>query len=224
MTQPLTLAEILAVLDDPRSVPDLQRYFLAVGDAAFTGGQFERLGDGGCRPAVANIVTAEDLIAVELLSVQVGPRRALDLLQGQLGRELAAELAKIPVDVELGAEEALPLIMEGGHADSAWRLLRNANDIGWVIAGKLLARKRPNLVPVYDGVVSCAFGTRTGFWEWLHCKLREERGVLAQRLRALHTEADLPAAVSRLRVLDVVFWMRHRDAHGGDACPGLRLT
>ncbi|MBM0229060.1 MULTISPECIES: DUF6308 family protein [Micromonospora] len=224
MTQPVTLAEILAVLDDPRSVPDLQRYFLAVGDAAFAGGQFERLGGGGDRPEIANTVTAEDLIAVQLLSVQVRPHRALDLLQGQLGRELAAELAQIPVDVELGAHEAFPLIVEGGHADNAWRMLRNADGIGWVIAGKLLARKRPKLVPVYDDVVSCAFGTGTGFWEWLHGKLREEGGVLAQRLRALHAEADLPAVVSRLRVLDVVFWMRHRDAHGGGACPGLRLT
>jgi hypothetical protein len=223
MKQPLTLAEILAVLDDPRSVPDLQRYFLAVGDAAFTGGQFERLGGGGCRPEIANTVTAEDLIAVQLLSVQVRPHRALDLLQGQLGSDFGAALAKIPVDVELGADEALPLIMEGGHADSAWRLLRDEDGIGWVIAGKLLARKRPKLVPVYDEVVSCAFGTGTGFWEWLHGKLCEEGGVLAQSLDACHAEADLPAAISRIRVLDVVFWMRHRDAHRGEACPGTRL-
>jgi hypothetical protein len=223
MKQPLTLAEILAVLDDPRSVPDLQRYFLPVGDGAFAGGQFERLGGGGCRPEPANTVTAEDLIAVQLLSVQVRPRRALDLLQGQLGQELAAELAKIPVDVELGADEAFPLIVKGGHADNAWRMLRDEDGIGWVIAGKLLARKRPKLVPVYDEVVSCAFGTGTGFWEWLHGRLCEEGGVLAQSLDACHAEADLPAAISRIRVLDVVLWMRHRDAHRGEACPGMRL-
>ncbi|SCL50723.1 DUF6308 family protein [Micromonospora chersina] len=223
MTHPLTLAEILAVLDDPRSVPDLQRYFLGIDDAAFTGGYFERLGGGGDRPAVANNILAEDLIAAELLSVQVPPRRALDLLQGQLGKDLGAQLARIPVDVELGADDALSLILEGGHADSAWRLLRNEVGIGWVIAGKLLARKRPKLVPVYDEVVSCAFGTGTGFWKWLHCKLREEGGILTQRLRVVHEEADLPAAVGRLRVLDVVFWMRHRDVHRGSACPGLQL-
>lgn len=223
MKQPLTLAEILAVLDDPRSVPDLQRYFLAVGDEAFTGGQFERLGGGGDRPEIANTVTAEDLIAVQLLSVQVRPRRALDLLQGQLGRDFGAELARIPVDVELGTDDALPLILEGGHADNAWWMLRNEKDIGWVIAGKLLARKRPKLVPVYDEVVSCAFGTGTGFWKWLHGRLREEGGVMAQRLRALHAKADLSAAVSPLRALDVVFWMHHREAHCGNGCPGLRL-
>ncbi|MCP3785327.1 DUF6308 family protein [Micromonospora sp. A3M-1-15] len=223
MREPLTLAEILAVLDDPRSVPDLQRYFLGVGDAAFTGGHFERLGGGGDRPENSDTVTAEDLIAVELLSVQVPPRRALDLLQGQLGREVATELEQIPVDVELGADDALPLIVTGGHADNAWRMLRAADGIGWVTAGKLLARKRPKLVPVYDEVVSCAFGTGTGFWDWLHGKLREEGGVLAQRLDALHAKVNLPAEVTRLRVLDVVFWMRHRDAHSGKGCAGLQL-
>jgi hypothetical protein len=204
-------------------VPDLRRYFLAVGEAAFTGGQFERLGGGGDRPAIANTVTAEDLIAVQLLSVQVRPHRALDLLQGELGRKLAVELAEISVDVELGADEALPLIEEGGRADNAWRMLRDAVGIDWVIAGKLIARKRPKLVPVYDNVVSCAFGTGTGFWEWLHGKLREEGSVLAQRLCDLHAKAHLSAEVSRLRVLDVVFWMRHRDAHSGNGCPGLQL-
>ncbi|MER7418328.1 DUF6308 family protein [Micromonospora peucetia] len=221
--QPLTLAEVLAVLGDSRSVPDLQRYFLGAGGAAFAGGQFERLGGGGDRPEISGTVTAEDLIAVQLLSVQVRPHRALDLLQGQLGRRLAAELAEIPVAIELGTDEALPFIVSGGHADKAWRMLRDADDIGWVIAGKLLARKRPKLVPVYDRVVSCAYGTGTGFWKWLHEMLRAEGGVLAHRLDACHTTAGLPTAVSRLRVLDVVFWMRHRDQHRPGGCPGLRL-
>ncbi|MET7373450.1 DUF6308 family protein [Micromonospora arida] len=170
MTRPLKLAEILAVLDESRSVPDLQRYFLGVGGVSFSGGQFERLGGSGYRPEVANTITADDLIAVQMLSVQVSPRRALDLLQGQLGR------------------------------------------------------KRPKLVPVYDEVVSCAYGTAAGFRKWLHGRLGEDDGVLPQRLRSLHAMADLPAVVSPLRVLDAVFWMRHRDGHGGTGCPGLRLS
>ncbi|MEU1607160.1 DUF6308 family protein [Micromonospora matsumotoense] len=223
MPQPLTLAEMLAVLDDPRSVPDLRRYYLANGGAAFTGGQFEHLGGGGNRPGTAGAITAEDLVAVELLDVRVPPRSALDLLQGQLGERVAAELARIPVDVALGTDEAYLLVVAGGAADTAWRALRDADGIGWVIAGKLLARKRPQLVPVYDAVVSCAYRTGSGFWEWLHGRLREEEGVLVQRLRALHKDACLPEAVSPLRVLDVVFWMRHRPAHSGNHCPGIRL-
>ncbi|WFE35606.1 DUF6308 family protein [Micromonospora sp. WMMD975] len=214
---------MLAVLDGAGSVDDLRRYFHGTGDAAYTGGQFDVLGGGGSRPEVADTVTAEDLIAVELLSVRIPPRQRLELLQGRLGREVSEELAKIPADVKMGDNDALPYIVDGGPADTAWHLLCAATGIDWVIAGKLLARKRPRLVPVYDGVVSCAYGTRGGFWTWLHGKLGEDGGTLAERLDALHREAELPAAVSRLRVLDVVVWMRHRRGHLPSGCPGLRL-
>ncbi len=224
MREPLTLTQILMVLDDLRSIADLRRYFQEAGDEAYAGGQFERLGGGGSRPDIASIVTAEDLIAVELLSVQLPPHRLLDLLQGHLGERLAAELARIPIAVELGDMDAVPLIAAGGPADIAWRMLRDTDGIGWVIAGKLLARKRPKLVPVYDSVVACALRTGTGFWEWLHGRLREDNGALTQCLRVLHRQANLPAEVSLVRVLDVVFWMRHHHEHQGSSCPGLELS
>lgn len=222
MRRGLSLAEILAVLDHPSAVPDLQQYFGAVGTSSLTGGQFECLGGGGDRPGIRDVITEQDLIAVELLSVRVPPRTALDLLQGQLGKDVSAKLSQIPTTVSLSAEEAVPLITRGGHADRAWRLLRKADGIGWVVAGKLLARKRPRLIPVYDEVVSCAFGTRKEFWRWLHDRLQEERGVLTERLTRLGAQAEVPEVVTPLRVLDVVFWMRHRDEHVGYRCRGLR--
>ncbi|MGW5667748.1 DUF6308 family protein [Micromonospora sp. NPDC003776] len=209
----MTLAEILKVLDDPRSVPDLQAYFGVDGGTPRTGSQFERLGGGGGRSETRDVITAEDLIAIELLSVRVPPQTALDLLQGRLGRDVSAQLAGIPVGIGLSAEGALALVTEGSHADRAWRLLRRADGIGWVIAGKLLARKRPMLVPVYDEIVACAFGTRKKFWRWLHDRLRQDDCALVQRLTELRTQAELPEEISDLRVLDLVFWMRHRSQH-----------
>ncbi|WP_433341625.1 DUF6308 family protein [Micromonospora sp. CA-111912] len=222
MGRPLTLAEILAVLDDPRTTRDLQRYFGAAGQPPYTGAYFERLGGGGDRVDLANVITADDLVAIELLSVRIPAQTALDLLQGEHGQQLSAELAAIPCDVDLGDEEALPLIVPGGHADIAWRSLKGLTGIEWVIASKLLARKRPALVPVYDGVVSCAFGTGTKFWQWLHALLGADGGVLRQRLDEYQAKAGLPAQVSRLRILDVVFWMRHEGEHLKNGCPGLR--
>jgi len=32
------------------------------------------------------------------------------------------------------------------------------------MAGKLLARKRPSLIPVYDEIVRCAFGWPENIW------------------------------------------------------------
>ncbi|MEV0881867.1 DUF6308 family protein [Micromonospora echinofusca] len=223
MKQPLTPAEILAILAEPRSVTDLKRYFAVAGESAFTGGQFERLGGGGDRPETCNFVTAEDLIAVELLSVRVPPRTALDLLQGTLGEAVSAELGKIPTTVALGHPDAPDFIEEGRPADQAWQLLRDADGIGWVVAGKLLARKRPHLVPVYDEVVACVFRTSKGFWRWLHGRLGEQDGILAERLADLRRQAELPDTISLLRILDVVMWMRHRDEHTGYRCRGIRL-
>ncbi|MFG2083799.1 DUF6308 family protein [Micromonospora tulbaghiae] len=222
MRRPLSLVEVLAALDSPRSVPELQAYFGLGGATPRTGSQFERLGGGGDRPDSCNVITADDLIAIELLSVRVPPQTALDLLQGRLGRELSAHLAEIPTDVDLSGEGALAFVDDGSHADRAWRLVKKADGIGWVIAGKLLARKRPALVPVYDEIVSCAFGTRRGFWRWLHGRLREDSGMLVGRLAELQAQARLPQEVSRLRTLDVVFWMRHRSEHTAYRCPGLR--
>ncbi|WP_433352554.1 DUF6308 family protein [Micromonospora saelicesensis] len=224
MRQPLTLGQILAVLDEPQSVADLRRYFGVAGQSPFTGGQFERLGSGGDRPETRNVITAEDLVAVELLSVRVPPRTALDLLQGALGKAVAAQLCEIPTDVPLGHPEASPYIERGGRADRAWRLLRDADGIGWVVAGKLLARKRPLLVPVYDEVVACAFRTRRNFWCWLHGRLSEQEAMLDSRLSELREQAGLPKEIiTLLRVLDVAIWMRHRDEHTAYRCRGIRI-
>ncbi|MER7459340.1 DUF6308 family protein [Micromonospora sp. NPDC126480] len=218
----MTGPDIRALLDNPLSVTHLQWYFNAAGPSTFTGGQFERLGGGGDRPEIRDVVTAEDLIAVELLSVRVPPSTALELLQGRLGEDVSAELAQIPMDVHLGSADAVPLMQEGGHADRAWRLLRKADGIGWVVAGKLLARKRPKLVPVYDEVVRCAFRTGKGFWCWLHERMQEDGYALRHRLVDLGARAGVPSDVTPLRILDVVVWMRHRGAHRGYRCPGLR--
>ncbi|MET8087441.1 DUF6308 family protein [Micromonospora sp. NPDC005237] len=224
MRPPLTLAQVLTVLDEPQSVNDLRRYFGVAGHSPFTGGQFERLGGGGDRPETRDVITAEDLVAVELLSVRVPPHTSLDLLQGALGKAVTAELREVHTNVPLGRPEATSYIEKGGRADRAWRLLRNADGIGWVVAGKLLARKRPLLVPVYDEIVACAFRTRGNFWRWLHGRLSEQEATLASRLFDLRRRAGLPEdAITLLRVLDVAIWMRHRDEHTGYRCRGLQL-
>lgn len=109
----------------------------------------------------------DDLYAVEALNVQIPFAVGKELLDGQLGRDISAHLREIPTDAELGIRTARELVADGGHPDQAWQLLNNRNKktgIGWVIAGKLLARKRPKLIPVYDSIVSCQFGAPKHVW------------------------------------------------------------
>jgi hypothetical protein len=100
---------------------------------------------------------------------------------------------------------------------------RSHTQVGWVIAGKILARKRPRLVPVWDNVVKCANGRPSNAWLWLGELLAQDIS-LADRLEDLHHQAELPDLVSRLRVLDVAIWMRHRRDHRPARCSGMRLT
>jgi hypothetical protein len=99
----------------------------------------------------------------------------------------------------------------------SWHLLRDQPEVGWVIAGKLLARKRPRLLPVYDRVVRCAVGRAPPFWFALHTALREDDAALHRQLLELRQAARVPEAVSVLRVCDVAVWMGHRAE--GYVCP-----
>ncbi|MFF8249961.1 DUF6308 family protein [Streptomyces griseus] len=182
----------------------------------FTGGRFEHLAGGGDRHQVANRFTAEDLIAVQTLSVTVPAPVALDLLEGPLGVQLSELLRGIPTGTDL-AEAAASVVTDGSPAHQAWSLLVNQRNVGWVIAGKLLARKRPRLLPAYDRVVRCALGRPPSFWTELRTALRERDGALHHRLLDLRRSAGLPQTVSALRVADVAIWMAHPAP--GHRCP-----
>ncbi|MEI5007417.1 DUF6308 family protein [Streptomyces sp. PmtA] len=198
---------------------NLQRYFgtaLPAGAAPCTGSRFEHLAGGGDRPEVADRITAEDLVAVQTLSVTVPASVALDLLEGPLGEELSSLLRFIPRDIDM-ADAASVHLTDDSPADRAWKLLRDQPRVGWVTAGKLLARKRPRLLPVYDRVVRCAVGRPSSFWLALHTALREDDAALHHQLLRLRQAAGLPETVSALRVCDVAVWMSHRAAD--HACP-----
>ncbi|MGW4162256.1 DUF6308 family protein [Streptomyces sp. NPDC004788] len=208
------------LLNSERVVGDLRRYFrigVPPGEATFTGSRFEHLAGGGDRPDIAERFTAKDLVAVQTLSVTVPASVALDLLEGSLGAQLSGLLHAIPRDLDMVDAEA-DVLAEGSPADQAWHLLCAQYGVDWVIAGKLLARKRPRLLPVYDRVVRCALGRpRPSFWLALHAALREDGTALHRRLLELRQTAGLPQTVSALRVCDVAVWMGHRAE--GHACP-----
>ena len=214
-------AQLRSIFDDPQSLTALTRYF-----DSYTGARFERLGDCGntATADTADRVTATDLLAVQLLSVQVPPRVILGILEGSLGDELSALLAKIPANDDLADIDPVH-IDDRSSAAEAWRLLRGLEGMGQVITSKLLARKRPRLIPIRDTVVWCALGwSGNAFWSPLRSELRAEGHALHHRLLELRQSAGLPEAVSALRVLDVVLWMRHHETHrehGEHGCPGL---
>jgi hypothetical protein len=210
---------MLELIDRPQSADDLRRYFGSsptIGHP-YSGTWFEHLGRDDMA-ATRDIVTATDLIAVEMLSVRVPAVAAVDLLEGPLGRRLSLFLHEIPDDLDLGDERAVKHVEPGSPASLAWDLLDEQHGIGWVIAGKVLARKRPRLVPVYDDVVRCRCGSPESFWLWLHSRLRDDDGALQDCLVRTRYAAGVPETISTIRVFDVVLWMGHHEDHRRGRC------
>lgn len=194
----------------------VSRYFAPPepGVRGFAGRLFEQFGGGGDTPAVADGFTAEDLLAVEALSVSVPSDVAYELLYGPLHSELAAFLRDVPTDVDLGTPDAAEHLTAGAPAHTAWEILDRQPGIGWVTAGKLLARKRPRLLPVYDDVVRCVLGRPRGVWLELHETVSDpEIRNAIESLRPSSAEH-----VSTLRLLDVAIWMSHRTKHREGTC------
>jgi hypothetical protein len=209
-----------ALLDENYAVKLLEEYLERDGDGRFrySGAYFERLAGGGDRQEVAYQVTAEDLLAVSMLSVRVIRYYALDVLVYQ-AREISGLLAEIPVDVSLADPGAGELIAEGGPAGRLWTLLREIKPslersrLGPVAAGKLLARKRPQLIPVYDSYVKKVLARPRddqAWWSDLRCQLTKDTKLVSE-LEAVRARAGAGAAhLSLLRVFDIMCWM-----HGG---------
>jgi hypothetical protein len=223
--QELDVGQLTRLLSGDQARCDLRRYFgvdLEKGDLPpYEGGRFELLDGGGNHPDTCDHFTTSDVVALKLLSVDLPARVTLDLLEGALGEEAATLLAQIPASVNLWSASAEELIQRDGAADSLWRLLEKQDGAGWVTAGKLLARKRPALIPVYDNVVRCAYGWPRNVWMALREALRQDGGSFLATLNDLRLQAELPYQITPLRVLDVAVWMRHRPVHTGHHCNGL---
>lgn len=204
--EPINAALVWRYVGASGAVDQLRDYFDDAGDSGgYTGRYFERLRDAAGRAPSPNVFEAVDLVAVTTLSVSVPPGSAAAILDERSG-ELSRLLAEIPVDLPLW--EALDEHLdETSPAHAAWTLLRGLDGIEWVTAGKLLARKRPALLPVYDNVVKDLLErTAGGFWLGLRDLLRDDDDLRA-RLTEIRDDAGNADDISLLRVLDVVLWM-----------------
>ncbi len=175
----------------------------------FTGSAFDRM----IAVSPTDRYTADDIVAVSMLSVQVPPTAAVRLLEGAVNDLLQA----VPAGASLWTNPGL--LDEGGAAWALWDSVRGLEGVGPVTTSKLLAAKRPNLVPVFDRYVSEGLHTGPSFWRFWQDVVRGTVVAGKESLQSLvHTareRAAVPAYVSDLRVVDVVVWMIER--HGTPA-------
>lgn len=177
--------------------------------SGFSGSRFDRFAGGGDSLEHRNEFTSEDLVAVTLLEMTVPGDASLALLE----RDPATFnqlLSDVPVDVDLW-DASDQIVGPASSAAILWSRLMDFPGMGWVTTSKLLARKRPRLLPVYDTVVQAALQPESDrFWIPLRNELQDER--FRERLREMRDQADVDDRVALLRILDVAIWMRNRRA------------
>lgn len=164
------------------------------GQPLFTGSRFERFADGD-HP---DTFTTSDVVAVSMLSVNVPAPAAIQLLEDVKAGEL---LRKIGPDRPIWEVEEADL-GEGSPASELWYHLQNLENVGPVTAGKLIAAKRPQLVPIYDQHVGRALSPPRGkFWVAMHRSMGDAHGAVESVIRSAGVD------VTPLRGVDIVVWI-----------------
>ncbi len=206
---------VLAKMDDLLEEParELVRVFYEreaahsyTNKADFIGELFTELGSD----TNTNSFEAEDLLAVHMMGMTFKPTATDALLsEGPERSEVSGLLAKIPSNVDIWDAS------DFGAANDLWyRLAREKREkkklypgINWVTAGKLLARKRPRLVPVIDSVVTALLPrAETGYWDLFREYLRLPDRI--EKVESLRPIGVLPSSTPTLRLLDTAIWMR----------------
>ena len=157
--------------------------------------------------AEPNRFAATDILAVEALSVKVPPNSAAKLIDTE-AEEFSTLLRQIPADKDLWEVEASDL-GEGSPALALYRRLKGLHGVGPVTATKLMASKRPRLMPVIDSLVS-ELRQPPGGRFWL--SMRNQLADPSRRKKIADVVSCAPEGVTMLRRIDVAVWMHVKGA------------
>ena len=199
--------DLIAAPDDVARY--LATYFSSDPAVGYTGRFFEQM----IRHSDPGAFTPWDVVAVSARSGEIPPRAAAAIrLPGPTREEAIKLLGRMPAPgVALDSADASE-IADGSPADQLYLLLRSLPGMGATKTSKLLAAKRPRLIPIRDSVVEGLLQAGESWWSPMRELARNER------LRSLIDEASsgvVPDEVSYMRRLDVVLWC-YGSEHGDD--------
>lgn len=180
--------------------------------ADWAGAKFDVVG----ADPVPNSFSDADFVAVTMLSMSISwtrrrgitPRRILSLRQ--MEEKTAALLGDVDARKELHTlthDEYVKVFGPNGTVRELFNLLASELKLGEVAAHKLLARKRPRLVPIRDSKAEKVLGRPDSWWQSWHEAVRTPEVMATLKfLNGLPGNAHL----SLLRVADIVVWMNGR--------------
>lgn len=198
---------VRALLEDYRNPALLATYFADGSHSGFAGRLFDTYGNNP-----DDNFSGDDLLAASMLDVRFGPSALRRIV---LDGDFRTALEKLNVDypsstiIDMADEDDL-----FNRVDVLYRQLQDVAGVGPTRASKLLARKRPSLIPIGDSVILRAFGVTDNehWWQSLGEALKrpEIATALAKLAAPLHD-------VEPLRVLDVAAWMLHSRSRAAKA-------
>ena len=177
-------------------------------------------------------ITSDDLIAITMLSIAIRESSSSALRPSSIRMlkshhsEIADKLTDIPADRELhslSSSEFDRWLGPRSSGDSLYWLLRKDVSIPRVAVYKLLARKRPLLMPIRDTVVEKALKqTASAWWSPWWSSLATD-AQLVQHLVDVR-EVCKCSHLSLLRIADIVIWLRNWQVRSSRTSDNLLRT
>lgn len=190
-----------------KSYEYIQDYFSE--DRPFSGAHFNSFRH---EPGTDNKITLADIYSVNLLALDVPGSAGLKILD-QDAEQISELLSEIP-DTPLGDLSDAEFEKHLGRDSAAmtlWRLLIKYKGMGVARVSKLMARKRPHLIPIRDSIVArvAKFRNKDNDWElwWKALEGNKELENRAENLRQAVKQPNL----STLRVFDILLWYSGRE-------------
>ena len=176
----------------------LEAYFYK---QAFTGSSFETF----CGKDHYKF-TAEDIVAVSMLSVNIPPSASRWILGA--GQRRLVELLQ-DIDPYLSIESPEADLTKDHTAWKLWKEIHELWGVGETKTSKLLAAKRPLLFPIFDRHVAKALRLSPDhYWQRWQIFMRSQDGKETKLIiKQIAQDLDKPH-LSTLRLLDIVIWMQ----------------
>ncbi|MGO1408216.1 MAG: DUF6308 family protein [Brachybacterium sp.] len=207
---------VLDPANDPQLLGYLEKYS---GGGAYTGAFFQELTHAG--PSHPDRFDISDVASLSLLSVTLNGRMADQLTKKSEDNDELARIMARERDRDLGDLTSAEVEKLNGPKglDPAWNLIKEIHGVGRTRTSKLLARKRPRLIPIWDSVIAEVLGLpRTKrYWIHFHTALTADGHGLDEKLAELAELAGVSERYSRIRVLDILAWMYGRDEESYEA-------
>lgn len=199
--------------DAERAVANVRRYYSARLESVpddertlFDGAYFDHWVPEDPNP---NVFTADDVVALQCLGTPLRTWSAAVKILHQETSRLSGLLIEVGHDRDLAS---VPV----EEIDADWparRLeheLRGIFGVGYVVASKLIARKRPHLYPIQDRQIRALTGLpEKNFLPLFHREWAANH-TLRERLAEIRGRAGLAGRIGLLRTFDVVAWMERR--------------